>query len=74
MTEPAPRSAKDPEHVLYDASVGLRLVDSHLEELEPGSSPCSCQPGTGRDGDSSTPAYGTCRSAGGPEGTHGERP
>lgn len=74
MTEPAPRPAKDPEHVLYDASVGLRLVDSHLEELEPGSSPCSCQSGTGGDGDSSTPAYGTLRSAGGREGTHGERP
>lgn len=72
MSEPAPRPAKDPEHVLYDASVGLRLVDSHLEELEPGSSPCACPPSGEGDEAPSTPAYGTLRSGEGREGTRGE--
>lgn len=62
---------KSPEHVLYDASVGLRLVDSHLEELEPGTTPCSCG-GAAAEGRGAPGPTGTLAPGGGREGTRRE--
>jgi len=60
------RQQKSAEHVLYDASVGLRLVGSHLRELDAESSgePGPPAPPAGVAGDA-----GTLRPGRGPEET-----